>query len=405
MINRVSTAGQHSSAISQILKQQTALTKTQQQVASGQRIQTPADDPIGSTRVLAMEQQQSQLEQYGSNADILASRLGVGEQALSELGNLLQRARDLTVQAGNGALDDVSLKSIATELKSRSQELVDLANRRDTNGEYLFSGFSTQVQPFSRTAAGVGYSGDQGSRMVQISATQKLADSFTGDRVFMAVPEGNGTFTVGSGVHTGTGTVDTGQVVDQSAWVDGDYTIEFTAPNAWRVLDGSGNPLLDGSGNPVAGSYVEGDAIAFNGIQVRVGGAPAAGDTFAVAPAGSESLFQTMDDLVAALTAGSSTPEARARLGTNLGKALQQLDQGLTHTVDLRAEVGAKLSAVDNAEQVREDTKFQLAGSLSDLRDLDYAEAISRMNQQMTGLQAAQSAYTRIGQMSLFDFL
>ena len=54
---------------------------------------------------------------------------------------------------------------------------------------------------------------------------------------------------------------------------------------------------------------------------------------------------------------------------------------------------------------MREDTKFQLAGSLSDLRDLDYAEAISRMNQQMTGLQAAQAAYTRIGQMSLFDFL
>jgi len=405
MINRVSTAGQHSSAISQILRQQTALAKTQQQVASGKRILTPADDPIGSTRALALEQQQSQLEQYGSNADILASRLGVGEQALSDLGNLLQRARDLTVQAGNGALDDVSLKSIATELKSRAGELVDLANRRDTNGEYLFSGFSTQVQPFSRNAAGVGYSGDQGARTLQISATQKLADSLAGDRTFMAVTEGNGTFTVATGVHTGTGTVDTGQVVDQSAWVADDYTIEFTAPNAWRVLDGSGSPLLDGSGNPVAGSYVEGGVIAFNGIQVGVSGAPAAGDTFAVAPAGTESLFQTMDDLVSALTAGTGTPEARARLGSNLNKALQQLDQGLTHVVDLRAEVGARLSAIDNAEQVREDTKFQLAGSLSDLRDLDYAEAISRMNQQMTGLQAAQAAYTRIGQMSLFDFL
>ena len=112
-----------------------------------------------------------------------------------------------------------------------------------------------------------------------------------------------------------------------------------------------------------------------------------------------------MDDLVAALTAGTATPEARARLGSNLNKALQQFDQGLTHVVDLRADVGARLSAIDNADQVREDTKFQLAGSLSDLRDLDYAEAISRMNQQMTGLQAAQAAYTRIGQMSLFDFL
>jgi flagellar hook-associated protein 3 FlgL len=405
MINRVSTVRQHAAAISQILKQQTALARTQTQVASGKRIQTPADDPIGSTRILAMESQQSQLEQFGRNADIAAGRLGVSEQALADLGNLLQRARDLSVQAGNGALDEVSLKSIATELESRAQELVDLANRRNPDGEYLFAGFSTQVQPFARGGAGVAYAGDQGVRQLQISASQKIADGFTGERVFMSVPEGNGTFSVATGVHTGTGTVDPGQVLNPAAWVEDDYTIEFTAPDAWRVLDGSGNPLLDGGGNPVAGAYVDGGVVAFSGVQVRVTGAPAAGDTFTVSPAGQESLFKTLDDLVGALTGGSATPENRARQGSALNKALQQLDQGLSHVVDLRAEVGARLSAVDNAGQVREDLKFQLAGSLSDLRDLDYAEAISRMNQQMTGLQAAQAAYTRIGQLSLFDYL
>ena len=156
----------------------------------------------------------------------------------------------------------------------------------------------------------------------------------------------------------------------------------------------------------MAGSYVEGDAIAFNGIQVRVSGAPAAGDTFAVAPARHGKPVSDHGRSGGALDCRHAQRPRRAhRLGSNLNKALQQLDQGLTHVVDLRAEVGARLSAIDNAEQVREDTKFQLAGSLSDLRDLDYAEAISRMNQQMTGLQAAQAAYTRIGQMSLFDFL
>jgi len=405
MINRVSTVRQHSAAIAQILKQQTALARTQEQVASGKRILTPADDPIGSTRVLAMEQQQSQLEQFGRNADIAAGRLGVTEQALADLGNLLQRTRDLTVQAGNGALDELSLKSVATELKSRAQELVDLANRRDTGGEYLFSGFSSQVQPFARSTSGVAYAGDQGVRQLQISSSQKMADSLTGDRVFMAVPEGNGTFAVTTGVHTGSGTVDPGQVVDPSAWVEDDYTIEFTAPDTWRVLDGSGNPLLDGGGNPVTGTYVDGGAIAFNGVQVRVTGTPAAGDTFEIAPAGSESLFQTLDDLVSALTGSSSTAQQRSLQGSALSKALQQLDQGLSHVVDLRAEVGARLSSIDTAADVREDLKLQLAGSVSDLRDLDYAEAISRMNQQMTGLQAAQAAYTRIGQLSLFDYL
>ena len=75
-----------------------------------------------------------------------------------------------------------------------------LAYRRDTSGEYLFSGYSTQVQPFSSGASGVAYSGDQGARMVQISATQKVADGLNGAQVFMQVPEGNGTFSVSTGV-------------------------------------------------------------------------------------------------------------------------------------------------------------------------------------------------------------
>jgi flagellar hook-associated protein 3 FlgL len=404
MINRISTPRQHNAAIAEILKQQVALSKTQVQVASGKRIQSPADDPIATTRILGMEAQKAQLEQYSSNADSLSARLGVGEQALSDLGNLLQHARDLAIQANSGALDDVSLKSIAADLRSRAQELVDLANRRDSNGEFLFSGFSTQLQPFSRGSS-VTYAGDQGVRMLQIGENQKLGDGFPGDQVFMAVPEGNGTFSVATGVHTGTGIVDTGQVVDPTAWVPGNYTIEFTAPDAWRVLDGSGNPLLDGGGNPVTGTYVEGGAIAFNGVQVQVKGTPAAGDTFTIAPAGVKSLFQTVDDLVTALASGADTPQSRALLGSSINQALQQLDQGLTHVTDLRAEVGARLSAVDNAEQTREDMSFQLEGSISNLRDLDYAEAVSRMNQQLTGLQAAQAAYTRIGQMSLFDYL
>lgn len=405
MINRISTSRQHSAAIAEIQKQQAALSRTQVQVASGQRIQTPADDPIASTRIIGMERQKAELAQFGSNADLLAARLGVGENALSDLGNLLQRVRELAVKANSGALDDVSLGSIATELRSRAQELLDLSNRRDTNGEFLFSGYSTQVQPFARGGTSVAYSGDQGVRMLQISPNQKLADGMPGDRVFIAVPEGNGTFAVGTGVHNGTGIVDTGRVVDPTAWVSGNYTIEFTAPDAWRVLDGAGNPLLDGGGAPVTGTYVEGGSIAFSGIQVQVNGQPAAGDTFTISPAGTESLFTTLDDLVTALSRGSDTPQLRARLGSDVNKALQQLDQGLNHVIDLRAEIGARLSAIDTAAQVRDDQGFQLDGSLSSLRDLDYAAAISRMNQQLTGLQAAQAAYTRIGQLSLFDYL
>ena len=134
-------------------------------------------------------------------------------------------------------------------------------------------------------------------------------------------------------------------------------------------------------------------------------GQPAPGDTFVITPAGTESLFRTVDDLILALQNGAATPQARAQLGTDLNKALSQLQVAMDHVVNVRAETGARLSALDAAATHRDDLDYELAESLGALRDLDYAEAVSRLNQQMAGLQAAQSAYTRIGQMSLFDFL
>ena len=147
----------------------------------------------------------------------------------------------LHLQANNGALDRTSLGSIATEIRARSQELQDIANRQDASGVYLFSGFSTQTQPFARDAAGVGYSGDQGVRSLQISSTQRILDGFTGSQVFMDVPEGNGTFVVDVGTHAGTGSVDTGHITNAAEWAAAaaprEYTVRFAAPGAWEVLD------------------------------------------------------------------------------------------------------------------------------------------------------------------------
>jgi flagellar hook-associated protein 3 FlgL len=205
------------------------------------------------------------------------------------------------------------------------------------------------------------------------------------------------------------------QVADASAWAAAaaaaaavpqahTYTIRFTDPDSDGVADSW--EALDAGGTQVAtGSYTDGAAIAFNGIQVTVRGMPAAGDTVTIAPAGTESVFETLDKLVAALEQGADTPESRALQGSAINAAMAQLKQAMDHANDLRAETGARLAALDTAAAQREDLDYQLAGTLSSLRDLDYAEAISRLNQQAAGLQAAQAAYLRIGQLSLFGML
>src|SRR5690606_18762360 len=164
---------------------------------------TPADDPIAATRILGVERAQSQLDQYGRNASMAEQRLSFTEQAFTDMGTLLQRVHVLAVQANSGAMDDGSLGTIATELRARAGELLQIANRQDGNGEYLFAGYSTGTRPFAPAGGGVTYAGDQGTRQLAISATQSITDGFNGEQVFMNVPQGNGTFAITTGTHAG----------------------------------------------------------------------------------------------------------------------------------------------------------------------------------------------------------
>jgi flagellar hook-associated protein 3 FlgL len=387
MSNRISTNGFHSRATREMLAQQTKLSRTQTQVSTGKRIQSPADDPVATARIIDLQRTQSQNEQFAKNAISVRNRLQVGEQALSDVGSLLQRVRDLAVQANSAALDAGSRAAIATEVSARVQELQDIANRRDANGEYLFSGYSGQTRPFSRGGAGVAYAGDQGTRSLQIAPDQKVADGFSGQRVFMDITQANGTFTTQLGVHTGTGSIDIGTVTNAAAWVPDTYTLRFVTPDTWEVVNSASA------------------SITFSGVQVAVSGQPAAGDSFIIAPAGKESLFRSLDELVTTLRTGVDDPQSRARLNTEISSALAQIDAGLDVAINLRAEIGSRLSGIDAAEESRESLDAELSLSLSELQDVDYAEAITRLNQQMVGLQAAQAAYTRMAQLSLFDYL
>ncbi|MBC7984413.1 MAG: flagellar hook-associated protein FlgL [Candidatus Obscuribacterales bacterium] len=396
---RISTAAVHREAIKGILDQQTQLARTQDQVASGKRILTPADDPVSAVHILELDRVRAELDQYGRNARTAVARLNVEEQALADSGLLLQRVRELAIQANNASTAQSDREAIATELASRVQELMDIANRTDGSGEFVFSGFATKTQPFMRGASAVNYAGDQGGRQLQIAATQRIADSHSGFAAFMNIIEGNGTFdTAVNAANTGTGVIDVGTVANAAAWVRDTYTLTFTTPTTWQVVNGAA--VVVG-----AGAYTSGSAITFNGAQISISGTPAAGDNFTIAASQKEDLFTTLDDLIATLRMGAATPATRAQFATRMSGAIAQLDQGEQHLLNVRAEVGARLSTIDGTQAAHDALSVELDRSLSGLRDLDYAEAISRMDRQVLGLQAAQQSYAKISRLSLFDYL
>jgi flagellar hook-associated protein 3 FlgL len=400
---RLSTAAIHRTSIDAILEQQTRLARTQTQVTSGKRFQSAAEDPIAATRAAALDRTVADNAQYDRNSNIIESRLNYAEQSLADATLLLQKSRDLALQGANATLGQGERNMLVTELRQLRGELIDIANRDDGNGEYLFAGTSTGTRPFAASTTGVNYLGDQTTRFIRVSGSQAIADGHPGSEVFMNLTQANGTFrTAVNTANTGTATIDVGTVVDPSAWVADNYTLRFTSATDWVIEDDTlPTPVQVASG----AGFASGQTISFLGVRTTLTGAPAAGDSFSIQPAQDTDIFSILDNLIATLGPGSGLPSDRAIFQQEIGANIADLDQGLSRVISVRAEVGSRLSAIDNATQARESEAIDLQQLLSDLRDVDYAVAISRLNQEYARLQAAQAAYTKISQLSLFDYL
>ena len=190
---RISTAQLYNQGVTAMLDKQADLARTQQQLATGQRILAPSDDPAAATQSMQLDQIIETTRQYQRNADFAESKLSLEETILVEVGNILQRVRELAVRANNGTLSAGDRSAIAAEVRSVQQDLVQLANTQDANGEYLFAGFKVSTIPFDDDGAGnFTYNGDQGQRALQIGANRQVTIGDSGDQVFMRVDDGAG---------------------------------------------------------------------------------------------------------------------------------------------------------------------------------------------------------------------
>jgi len=399
---RISTAEITSQAILAIDNQSSALQTTQNEVSTGLAVQNAADNPVAASQIVQLTQQQAQLTQYGTNLQSAQTRLSLEESTLSSATTTLQSIRDLAVQAGDATLNDTDRQQIATQIQTQIQALLGTANTQDSNGEYLFSGYSTQTQPFETDSSGnVSYEGDAGTRLIQITPNQSVADSDTGATAFMNIAGGNGTFTTAANpANTGSGIIDSGSVVDSAQWVPDNYTLTFTSPTTYQVTDNTTGTTVVANG-----TYTSGTAIQFNGVEVTVTGTPAAGDSFQVAPSASQSMFATLTQLTAALNQPADTAASKAQLATSLGNALTNIDQDVSHLSTVSASVGSRINLLSAQTTTNTATSTTLTTQQSNLQDVDYAAAVSTLNEQMVGLQAAEQSYAAIAQLSLFKYL
>ena len=147
----ISTLTFRTNALDSMESLQAEISKTQQQLSTGKSIQTAADNPTGMAQVNQLNMELSASQQYVTNGNLASGNLNLENQALSDATNLLQSARDLALEANNASLSATQRRDIATQLNQQLQQLVDIGNRTDGNGNYLFGGYASSTQPFAVT--------------------------------------------------------------------------------------------------------------------------------------------------------------------------------------------------------------------------------------------------------------
>jgi flagellar hook-associated protein 3 FlgL len=402
---------------------QSILSKTQQQLSTQRRILTPADDPVASSTAMGITQSLSINDQFATNRLNAKNALSQEESILQSVTSLYQDVKTLVVSAGNGALEDQQRKFLASELRGRFDELIGLANSRDGTGNFMFGGYQISSQPFSETPAGAQYSGDQGKRMLQIGASRQIALNDSGNSVFENAKTGNGKFVASAAAsNTGSGIIGTGAIVNNAAVTGHDYSIDFTvAPGAplapdvtsFTIKDNVSGQFMDPATGvfnlaaaPVPGtSYVSGQGITFDGMQLDVTGAPANGDVFNVKPSSNQSIFTTLNDLLTTLSTSGAGAAGQANLTNGLNAANNNIDNALSNLLEVRASVGTRLKEIDVLDSTGDDLNIQYTEALHQLQDIDLVETISNFTQQQMTLEAAQKAFTQVSRLSVFNYI
>jgi len=300
---KVSTSLFFDRASQQMVAGQQRLNQVQMQLATGKKINNASDEPEQASTLRRLSTTIAQQESYRRNLSGLTERLENQDTALQNVSSMMIRLRELSIQYANGTLSAEQRRIAAIEVRGVRDQILSLANSRDSNGLGLFNGSRVLADAFD--ASGV-YQGDQTSNEVPVGDSRAVSNRRSGSDVYTSV-------------------------IRNTAGTD--------------------------------------QAIGF---------------------------FQVIDDLASALET-NDTSEVQRGIGE-----LNQLHQGISLA---QAVVGSDLNVVESQSSVIDEQLVRLKGLESDLQDVDYAEAVTRMQKQLLTLEAAQNSFAKLSRLSLFEYI
>lgn len=397
---RVTTRMLTSQVASQILANAEAMQQTQRQLTSGKRITRPGDDPAAAAAGVRMRAQQSRDAQYLRNIEHARTWLDTTDRVLSDVGDLLGRARELAVQASTGTFTKGDTAQLAEEIDAIRNQIISAVNGTVDVDQHVFSGQKSDVLPLVLDSnSNASYQGDTG---VTVTATS----------------DGGGDLAEANGVT---------QISAQSPVTSkGDYTLEVSAPangsvtiTLTRASDGkqeSQTVAVPASGlqTPVEFSTV-GVNVVVNSALTQINSA----NTFTVDGLGLGHEVAQGSVLETNISASAMLPilaqlktfhdallkDSTANVNTASNTAIGQIDTAVDQMLSLRAQVGAKTNHLDFAQARGEARDVENGRLISANEDIDLTEALSRLTTQQTVYKASLEIGSRVMQTSLMDYL
>lgn len=352
---RISTSQIFNIAMRSMADANKSIIKTQEQLSTGKRVLTPADDPVAATKILALNDEKASIGQYKRNIAIAQNNLSLEESILKSVNGSIQRIQELTVAAGNTAtLSDREYRSMAVEVEQRLDELMNLLNTKNSSGDYIFGGYASASEPFSgNSTEGFSYNGNSGQQRIQVSAATSVAATDSGKKLFMDIQShASSVQTMASPTNRSVppATINIGLVSDQLAFNEFYPENMVIAFNADSDVTPSGKNFTvteRATGRVIVANvpYNAGEEIEVHGVTFRISGSPNSGTASQAANRGFGS-GAAPDFTAAAFSTAPST--FTVRVG-NHSETLT-LDADLTSVNDLAATLNSTVNG--NAQKL-----------------------------------------------------
>ncbi|MEK4909020.1 flagellar hook-associated protein FlgL [Niallia sp. FSL M8-0099] len=358
------------------------LQRLSDQITTGKKITKPSDDPVVAMKGMRYRTQVAEIKQYQRNLNEGYNWMENADTALDSANQILQKIRELTVQASNDTYDETARKNIVNEITTLQEQLVTLAETK-VGDKYIFNGTDTASSPMNLNQINMDFGGFQagladGSINPSEYVINYQGNNYTYDSTDNMYKDKNGSSIK---IDESTGEI-TYTYQEELAYKDGEtVAVEKNLDSESIVI--SKDTAVSTNSNRVLLEVSKGVSIPVNVVS-------------------NEAFSLDMFGGIEAIKKMISDPDAT---GKEITKSLDAIDGYINNVVSTQSQLGAQLNRAEMVESRLKQQEVVANKTLSENEDMDFEEAVMGYLTQQMVHNAALQVGAQIIQRSLVDFL